>query len=87
MEPKPKKLLDQVNNSIRRKQYSHRTERAHINWIRQYILFPDKKHPKDMGAVEVEKLLIYLAVERNIVASIQNHAFGNIFTFSTACFL
>ncbi len=54
MEPKPKKLLDQVSDSIRRKQYSHRTERAYINWIRQYILFYDKKHPKDMGAVAVE---------------------------------
>ena len=69
MEPKPKYLLDQVSDSIRRKQYSHRTERAYINWIRQYILFHDKKHPKDMGAVEIEKFLTYLAVERNIAAS------------------
>ena len=54
MEPIPKKLLDQVSDSIRRKQYSHRTERAYINWIRQYILFHDNKHPRDMGAVEVD---------------------------------
>lgn len=78
MEPKPKKLLDQVSDSIRRKQYSHRTERAYVNWIRQYILFHDKKHPKDMGTVEVEKFLTYLAVERNIAASTQNQALSAI---------
>ena len=80
MEPKPKKLLDQVSDSIRWKQYSHRTERAYIHWIRQYILFHDKKHPKDMSAVEIEKFLTCLAVERNIAASTQNQAFyANLF--------
>lgn len=78
MEPKPKKLLDQVSDSIRRKQYSHSTERAYVNWIRQYILFHDKRHPKDMGAVDVERFLTYLAVERNIAASTQNQAFSAI---------
>ena len=78
MEPKPNKLLDQVSDSIRRKQYSHRTERAYINWIRQYILFHDKKHPKDMGAANVEKFLTFLAVERNVAASTQNQAFSAI---------
>jgi len=78
MEPKPKKLVDQVSDSIRRKQYSHRTERAYVNWIRQYILFHDNRHPKDMGAVDVERFLTYLAVERNIAASTQNQAFSAI---------
>jgi len=41
MEPKPKKLLDQISDSIRQKHYSHRTERAYIHWIRQYSLFLD----------------------------------------------
>ncbi|MEA3327290.1 MAG: site-specific integrase [Chloroflexota bacterium] len=76
MEPKLNKLLDQVSDSIRRKQYSHITERAYIIWIRQYILFHDKKRPKDMGAVKIEKFLTYLAVERNIAASTQNQAFS-----------
>ena len=80
MEPKPKKLLDQISDSIRQKHYSHRTERAYIHWIRQYSLFHDKKHPKDMSAVEIEKFLTCLAVERNIAASTQNQAFyANLF--------
>ena len=43
------KLLDQVRDVIRKKHYSIRTEQAYINWIRQYILFQGKRHPKDMG--------------------------------------
>jgi hypothetical protein len=43
------KLLDQVRDVIRKKHYSIRTEQAYVNWIRQYILFHKKRHPKDMG--------------------------------------
>ena len=60
MEPKPKKVLDQVSDIIRQKQYSHRIERAYINWIRHYILVHDKKNPKNMGAVDVEKFQTFL---------------------------
>lgn len=43
MNPKPKKLLDRVRETIRLKQYSNKKEQAYLNWIKQYILFPDKK--------------------------------------------
>ena len=78
MEPKPKKLLEQVSDSIRRKQYSRKTEQAYINWIRRYILFHNKTHPKDMGVVEVEKYLTHLAAERQVAASTQNQALSAI---------
>ena len=77
MEPKPKKLLEQVSDSIRpirRKHYSRKTEQAYINWIRLYILLHNKTHPKDMGVVEVEKYLTHLAAERQVAASTQNQA-------------
>lgn len=74
MKTKPKKLLEQVSDSIRLKQYSRRTEQAYINWSKQYILFHDKKHPAEMGAAEVEQFLPHLAVEKNVVASTQNQA-------------
>ncbi|MBT3338753.1 MAG: integrase [Anaerolineae bacterium] len=61
MEPKPKKLLDQVSETLRRKQYAYRTEDTYINWIKQYILFHKKKHPKDMGETEIIAFLSYLA--------------------------
>ncbi len=42
------RVLDQVGDVIGKKHYSVRTEQAYINWIRQYILFQGKRHPKDM---------------------------------------
>jgi len=76
--PKPtgKKLLDVVRDTIRRKHYSIRTEEAYVNWIRRFILFHGKRHPKDMGAAEVEAFLTHLAIEGHVSASTQNQAFS-----------
>jgi integrase len=74
MESRPKKLLDQVRDAIRLKHYSYRTEQTYVGWIRRYILFHDKRHPKDMGAAEVEAFLTHLAVDGNVAASTQNQA-------------
>jgi integron integrase len=70
----PPKLLDQVRGKIRLKHYSIRTEQAYVDWIKRYILFFDKRHPKDLGAHEVEQFLTHLAVERRVSASTQNQA-------------
>jgi integron integrase len=78
MNSKPKKLLDQVGEIIRRKHYSPKTEQAYLNWIKQYILFHDKKHPQDMAATEVKVFLTHLAVERKVAASTQNQALSAI---------
>ncbi len=53
---------------------SLRTERSYVEWARRFILFHDKRHPKDMGAQEVTAFLSYLAVERRVSASTQNQA-------------
>ncbi|QYO62864.1 integron integrase [Leptolyngbya sp. 7M] len=74
MESQPKKLLDQVRDAIRLKHYSYRTEQTYVGWIRRYILFHNKTHPKDMGGEEIEAFLTYLAVEGNVSASTQNQA-------------
>ena len=60
--PAPK-LLDQVRGKIRLKHYSIRTEQAYTDWIRRFILYHGKKHPRDMGAAEVEQFLTHLAVQ------------------------
>lgn len=70
----PPKLLDQVRGKIRLKHYSIRTEQAYVDWIKRYILHFDKKHPKDLGATEVEAFLTHLAVVGNVAASTQNQA-------------
>jgi integron integrase len=69
-----KKLLDQVRDILRLKHYSIRTEEAYVNWIRRFILFHDKRHPKEMGASEIEAFLTHLAVDQKVAASTQNQA-------------
>jgi integron integrase len=78
MSQKPKKLLDQIRDVIRIKHYSTRTEQAYIHWVRKYILFHDKQHPKDMGLLEIEAFLTYLAVDQKVAASTQNQALSAI---------
>ena len=72
--PTPPKLLDQVRDKIRVKHYSIRTETQYVQWIRRFILFHGKRHPKEMGAAEAEAFLTHLAVDGNVSASTQNQA-------------
>jgi integron integrase len=74
MVEKPK-LLEQVRDKIRLKHYSIRTEQSYVAWIRRFILFHGKRHPANMGQVEVEAFLTDLAVRGNVAASTQNQAF------------
>ena len=75
MEPLPsKKLLDQVREALRLKHYSYRTEQAYVDWITRYILFHDKRHPQEMGHLEVQAFLTHLAAEKNVAASTQTQA-------------
>lgn len=68
------RLLDQVRGKIRLKHYSLRTEQAYSDWIRRFIRFHDKRHPREMGAAEVEAFLTHLAVAGKVAASTQNQA-------------
>jgi len=68
------RLLDQVRDAIRVRHYSIRTEEAYLQWIRKFILFHNKRHPKEMGESEVESFLSYLASRKNVAASTQNQA-------------
>lgn len=77
MDDQPR-LLDVVHKRIRLKGYSIRTEHAYTHWIRRFILFHSKRHPREMGAPEVEAFLSDLAVQRNVAASTQNQALAAI---------
>ena len=72
--PPPRKLLDQMSDCLRTQHYSARTEQSYVEWVRRYILFHQKRHPKDMGAPEVKAFLTHLALERKVAASTQNQA-------------
>ncbi|HBG74943.1 MAG TPA: hypothetical protein DEP80_01830 [Anaerolineae bacterium] len=71
---KPRKLLDQIRDAIRLKHYSYSTEKTYVHWARCYILFHNKRHPAEMGAVEIETFLTHMAKEDNVSASTQNQA-------------
>jgi integron integrase len=57
MKRRPKKLLDRVREAIRLKHYSIRTEEAYVNWVKRFILFHNKRHPREMGLPEIEAFL------------------------------
>src|SRR5712692_9365459 len=71
--PKPK-LLDQVRAAIRTRHYSLRTEDAYVHWIKRFVLFHGKRHPRDMGEGEISQFLTALAVDGHVSASTQNQA-------------
>jgi integron integrase len=77
-DPKPKKLLDQVREALRTKHYSYRTEQTYVDWIKRYIIFHKKQHPKDLGVEEIREFIAYLATDRKVATSTQNQALSAI---------
>lgn len=73
-----KKLLDLYRESLRVRHYSYRTEETYVSWLRQFILFHNKRHPREMGVAEINAFITYLANEKNIAASTQNQAISSI---------
>lgn len=74
----PPKLLEQVRQAIRTRHYSLRTEETYFSWIKRFILFHGKRHPRDMGGQEVQQFLSHLAVEDKVAASTQSQALSAI---------
>ena len=74
MEGDKLRLLDQVREQIRLRNYSIRTETIYAEWVKRYIRFHKYRHPLEMGAVEIEAFLTHLAVVRNVAAATQNQA-------------
>jgi integron integrase len=75
---KPLKLMDQLRNKIRYKHYSINTERTYCHWVREYIFFHHKRHPKNLSTDAIAQFLSYLANKRNVSASTQNQALSAI---------
>jgi len=69
MPTEPPKLLDQVRGAIRARHYRRRTEEAYVYWIRKYILFHGKRHPREMGEAPVKA---------HVSASTQNQALSGL---------
>jgi len=74
--PTSVRLMDQVREVLRYHHYGRKTELAYVHWIKGYIYFHHKRHPKDMGKEEIEAYLSHLAVNRHVAVSTQNQAFN-----------
>lgn len=71
-------LLDQVRIAIRLRHYSIRTEHSYVDWTKRFILFHNKKHPKQMGEDEVRLFLTHLALDKNVAPNTQNQALNSL---------
>jgi integron integrase len=70
--------MDQVRTIIRLRGLSYRTEETYCDWIRRYILFHGKRHPKEMGAPEIQAFLAHLVMEGNVAPSTRNVALHSL---------
>jgi integron integrase len=68
------RLLAQVSEAIRRRYYSRRTEQAYVHWIKRFIYFHGRRHPRGMGEAEVTAFLNDLALTRKVAGGTQNQA-------------
>jgi integron integrase len=75
---KDKKLLEQYSETLHSLHYSKRTEKTYLSWVRQYILFHNKRHPREMGAVQINEFITFLANQKNVSASTQNQALSAV---------
>ncbi len=69
-------LLDAVRTTLRVHHYSPRTEEAYLAWIVRFLRFHHLRHPRELGAPDVERFLSWLATDRHVAAATQNQALG-----------
>jgi integrase len=64
-------FLSEIAERMKVLRYAKRTIETYIYWIRAYILFSGKRHPRIMGDAEVEAFLSYLANQRGVSQATQ----------------
>lgn len=74
----PPRLMEQVRAEIRARHTSRRIEDAYVHWIRRFIVFHGRRHPRELGAPEISVFLTWLAVEQHVAASTQNQALSGV---------
>lgn len=67
-------LFDVAREKMRTRHMAYRTEQTYLQWMRRYVMFHDRRHPRDLGPAAVEQFLTHLAVERKVSASTQSQA-------------
>lgn len=74
----PKGLLQALVEAIRVRHYALKTERAYVHWTRRLIAWSGRRHPRDLGAADIEAFLTHLAVDRNVSDSTQRQALSAV---------
>jgi len=72
------KLLDKVRISLRSSRYSLKTEESYLSWIKKFIVYNGKKHPKELDKESIKNFINYLSIDRKVSASTQNQALQSI---------
>lgn len=75
---KPLRLLEAVRRALRERRYSAKTEQAYVHWIRRFVSFHGRRHPKDLDAEHVRVFLSSLAIEARVAPPTQNQALAAI---------
>ena len=75
---KPERFLDQVRAVVRNRNLAYKTELTYLLWIRRFIIFNEKRHPREMAEPEVEAFLKYLAVNRDVSLGTQRVALNAV---------
>ena len=70
----PPGLLALTRERMRTRHLALRTEQAYLQWLERYVAFHERRHPRELGAPEVEQFLTHLAVHRKVSAATQNQA-------------
>lgn len=76
--PQPPKLMEQMQEALRSRHYSTRTERAYCLWAERYIRFHKMRHPAEMSEPEINAFLTHLAIDRKVSASTQTQALSAV---------
>src|SRR5450631_3128402 len=72
--PEGRGLFEVARERMRTRHWALRTEQAYLQWMRRYVKFHGRRHPRGMGGAEVEAFLTHLAVQSRVGASTQNQA-------------
>lgn len=64
-------FLDFVRERMMLQRYAKRTIETYLYWIKFFILFHKKQHPADLGDIDVERFLSYLANDRHVAVKTQ----------------
>lgn len=74
-------FLSSISQAMRQKGYALKTEKTYLHWIKRFMFFRGKQHPKDMGSEEVRAFLSHLANQHHVATGthIYTHVLGEHF--------